>query len=514
MNSNRRDAKTEISMLPAFFASLRLCVFALTLFFCFSLPAAAQDQPLDPLAVPTYGIAAGGVGFSPDPFRVAAVTGSGSIDANTRNLGSSECVGRITAQPTFRFTALTRFNRLRFIYVADAVTEDAALIIRDPGGVYHCNDNSSGVRNPTVQIDGAPSGDYNVWVGAVSDRIFGDLYVTTRADVIPGSLELIVPRLTPTPLIAPTPTPIPADALNPTLPAATDDLVAGFLPDPYWRVLIGGGALDVTRSVSAADCFGFTASPPNFRLNWSGNSTRLRWLFAPLNQGQDAALIVQAPDGSWHCNRDFAPGYAQPQVDFVNPAAGMYSVWVSDETAPDESVIGLLYVTEKQYSPETIPAAGTAPLGLTLAGLTPESSAFVFDATAPDPYAIPGALAGGDVDIGAQTIACPGSYTDLPSFGFRLAQPTPDLRVFFVARDPQADAALIVRMPDGTWYCNDNSFHTQQPTIDVIGSRATGGVSVWIGSITPGESIPGTLYLTRGSASPLDPTRRAPLIEK
>ena len=151
-------------------------------------------------------------------------------------------------------------------------------------------------------------------------------------------------------------------------------------------------------------------------------------------------------------------------------------------------MIGLLYVTEKQYSPETIPAAGTAPLGLTLAGLTPESSAFVFDATAPDPYAIPGALAGGDVDIGAQTIACPGSYTNLPSFGFRLAQPTPDLRVFFVARDPQADAALIVRMPDGTWYCNDNSFHTQQPTIDVIGSRATGGVSVWIGSTTPGES--------------------------
>jgi hypothetical protein len=100
-----------------------------------------------------------------------------------------------------------------------------------------------------------------------------------------------------------------------------------------------------------------------------------------------------------------------------------------------------------------------------------------------------------------------------PSFGFTLPQPTPYLRFFFASDDPRADAALIVLMPDGTWYCNDDSFNTRQPTVDVIGNVSTGGVSVWVGSFTPAESIPGTLYVTRGSASPLDPTRPAPVVE-
>jgi hypothetical protein len=146
--------------------------------------------------------------------------------------------------------------------------------------------------------------------------------------------------------------------------------------------------------------------------------------------------------------------------------------------------------------------------------LTPGTSAFVFDAAAPDPYAVPGSLGGGDIDIGALNEDCPGTYTAFPSFGFTLAQPSGYLRFFFASDDPRADAALIVQMPDGIWYCNDDSFNTKQPTVDVIGNLSTGGVSVWIGSFTPGESIPGTLYVTRGSASPLDPTRPAPVVDE
>src|SRR5262249_10313173 len=134
------------------------------------------------------------------------------------------------------------------------------------------------------------------------------------------------------------------------------------------------------------------------------------------------------------------------------------------------------------------------------------------DASAPDPYVIPSSLGGGEIDVGEKDKACPGSYEALPSFGFLLPQPTVYLRIFFVADDPKADAALIVRMPDGTWYCDDDSLRSKQPIVDVIGNFSTGGVSVWIGSFTPGESIPGTLYLTRGSANPLDPTRPAPVI--
>ena len=474
--------------------------------------AAAQERPLDPGAAPDHGIAAGGVGFQPDPFRIEAVTGGGEVDAALRNLGG-DCAGRIHIQPTFRFQALTVFDALRFIFIADAVTADAALIVLDPQGNFHCNNNSSGLRNPMVEITAALPGDYNVWVGALTERVFGDLYLTARSDVTPGSTGLNVPRQTPTATLPPSPTPIPATALNPTLfPIyGTENLTAGFLPDPYYRVVNAGGGLNAADSVTGEDCAGYAASAPSFRLNWAGESTRLRFLFAPLDDAADTALIVQDTAGNWLCNRDFAGGYSRPQVDFVNPAVGAYSVWVSDEIAPGEPIFGVLYVTEKTYSPETVSAAGTPPTDL-ISGLVPETSAFVFDGAAPDPYAIPGALAGGEVDVGSANPDCPGTYTALPSFGFLLPQPTPYLRVFFVSEEANADAALIVQMPDGIWYCADDSQNSKQPVLDVIGNLSTGGVSVWVGSFTPGQSIPGTLYLTRGSANPRDPTRPAPVM--
>jgi hypothetical protein len=267
----------------------------------------------------------------------------------------------------------------------------------------------------------------------------------------------------------------------------------------------------VQKSAAGDDCVGYAPSAPSFRVNWSGQSTRLRFLFAPLDDNQDAALLVQGPDGSWACNRDFAGGYNRPQAEFINPLEGTYNIWVSDETTPNEQILGVLYVTEKQWSPETVPQAGTAPTD-PVAGLTSATSAFAFDAAAPDPYAIPGSLGGGSVDVGSTNKACPGSYPALPSFGFLLPQAAPYLRIFFVSTDPKADAALIVRMPDGTWYCADDSLNSKQPLVDVIGNLSTGGVSVWIGSFNAGDSIPGTLYLTRGGANPLDPMRPPPVI--
>ena len=62
-------------------------------------------------------------------------------------------------------------------------------------------------------------------------------------------------------------------------------------------------------------------------------------------------------------------------------------------------------------------------------------------------------------------------------------------------------SAMLIESPGST-----------SPIVDVIGNLSTGGVSVWIGSFNADETIPGTLYLTRGSANPLDPTRPPPVI--
>jgi hypothetical protein len=475
-------------------------------------PTQAPQPPLDPNAVPDYGTAAGAVGFSPDPFRVQGVEAGGSVDAIQRNLGEN-CAGRINIQPDFRFAALGNFDILRFIFIADVVNADGSLIVRDPQGNFYCNNDSFGVPHPTVTITDATLGDYNVWVGGLTDRVFGDLYVTTQQEVVPSSTGLIVPRPTATPPITPTPTPIPADALNYLLPPTfgTDSLAAGFLPDPYWRVVIGGGVLPVETALDNVDetCGGYTSTEPVFAVDWSGISARLSFLFAALDDERDPALAVRDPAGNWLCNRDFAGGFTRPQVAFVNPVPGIYNVWVSDEAAANRQLMGVVYVTEKTYSPETVTVVGT-PNTPPVNGLTPSVSAFVFDSAAPDPYAIPGSLGGGSLNIGEQNPACPGTYTELPSFGFTLPDPTLHLRTFFVPEETGADATLILRMPDGRWYCNDDSFNGKQPTIDVIGNFSTGEVSIWVGSYESDETVPGTLYLTRGSANPRNPLRPPP----
>lgn len=489
-------------------ARLALCLFILLFASC---PLYAQDTPLDPESTPDHGIIAASEGFEPDPFRVQAVVGGGDVDARGRNLGT-DCIGFISVAPDVRFQALTPFATLRFIFLADSVLSDSTLVVRDGEGRFWCNNDSFGVRNPTVTLTDAPIGDYAIWVGGVSPNtpVFGELYITSNPNAYPSSTDLIIPRVsvTPTP---PTPTPILPDALNPTrFPShGTGDLGAGFLPDPYWRVLSGGGTVSAAAVKTDDMCAGFTTSTPDFRLNWSGQSTRLRFMFVPVEpEGVDTALIVRDPNGNWRCNLEFAPGFFDPLVEFINPIPGEYTVWVADQTAPNTEIIGVLYMTEKTTFPTNISHAETLALD-TLVGLEipATTSAFTFEASSPDPYIVPGALGGGSVDIAElnPNSGCEGYFDPLPDFGFTLPGGTPYLRVFFTAADPDADATLIVRMPDGRWYCGDDSYRTRHPTINIIGSTTGGGVLIWVGSYTEGETISGTISLTRGDARPAAP---------
>lgn len=485
----------------------RLVLFLLTLLLIVP-PLRAQEGALEPESTPDHGIIAASEGFEPDPFRVQAVVGGGSVDARGRNLGA-DCVGFISVAPDVRFQALTPFTTLRFIFLADSVLSDSALVVRDGEGRFWCNNDSFGVRNPTVTISDAPVGDYALWVGGFSPNtpVFGELYITSNPNAYPSSTGIVIPRAAVTPT-APTPTPIPPDALNPTrFPThGTGDAAAGFLPDPYWRVVSGGGTVSAAGIKTEDTCAGFTTSTPDFRLNWSGQSTRLRFMFVPVEpQGANTSLIVRDPNGNWRCNLEFAPGFFDPLVEFINPLAGSYMVWVADQTAPNTEIIGVLYVTEKMTAPTNISLAETPALEALIGLEAPATtSAFTFTTTSADPYIIPGALGGGSVDIADLNpdSGCEGFFDPLPDFGFTLLGGTPYLRVFFTADDPAADATLIVLMPDGRWYCGDDSYRTRHPTINIVGSTTGGSVLIWVGSYSEGETISGAISLTRGDARP------------
>ncbi|MBN1963080.1 MAG: SH3 domain-containing protein [Anaerolineae bacterium] len=119
----------------------------------------------------------------------------------------------------------------------------------------------------------------------------------------------------------------------------TANLAAGFLPDPYTVGVTSGGSVDV--SYLGGSCQGWATANPDFRVEWSGVSSRLRFYFL---SGGDTTLVVRAPGGSWYCDDDSA-GYPNPRININNPPEGRYNIWVASYSQ-SEFHGGTLNVTE------------------------------------------------------------------------------------------------------------------------------------------------------------------------
>jgi hypothetical protein len=114
-------------------------------------------------------------GFLPDP-RTWGVTSGGSVDVSY--LGGT-CVGWAAQAPDFQLS-WSGGTQLRFYWIANIVGDDAVLVVNDPAGNWHCNDDSYSTLNPTVTFGAAMNGTYDVWVGSRWNGDFdsGTLYVT------------------------------------------------------------------------------------------------------------------------------------------------------------------------------------------------------------------------------------------------------------------------------------------------------------------------------------------------
>ena len=122
------------------------------------------------------------------------------------------------------------------------------------------------------------------------------------------------------------------------------ELAAGFTPDPHEVPILSGGPIDATYL--GAPCTGWATAAPDFDVRYeAGSMTLLRFYFVADEVGEDATLIINAPDGSWHCNDDSTVGVFDPMVDFTTPQGGLYDVWVGSYE-DGSAVNGTLYVTE------------------------------------------------------------------------------------------------------------------------------------------------------------------------
>lgn len=132
----------------------------------------------------------------------------------------------------------------------------------------------------------------------------------------------------------------PALAQNSGLTANFGDarLRSGFTPDPYRVSVTAGG--DIDAHDLGHSCAGSISDAPDFELTYSAGSLPL--IFRTLSS-TDTTLVINAPDGSWHCDDD-SYGDGDAEVRFNRPESGVYDVWVG--TYGGGHAQGSLLITE------------------------------------------------------------------------------------------------------------------------------------------------------------------------
>lgn len=116
---------------------------------------------------------------------------------------------------------------------------------------------------------------------------------------------------------------------------------AGFMPDPRSFSVTSGGRLNVANMNLGAGCTGYATATPDLIVNYSRSGTGFLRFFA--RAPGDTALVINAADGSWHCNDDSVG--TNPMVTLNNAPAGQYDIWLSSYNS-GENISGQVFVTE------------------------------------------------------------------------------------------------------------------------------------------------------------------------
>ena len=121
------------------------------------------------------------------------------------------------------------------------------------------------------------------------------------------------------------------------------ELTSGFTPDPWPFRLTAGGGRNPTNIADFGMRDGYTGQAcgrsyvtrnPDFHFNFRAGVVfnLLRFYVVADGDDVDATLVVHEPNGHWRCNDDH--GHSDwthplmPVIDFHNPQAGRYDVWV------------------------------------------------------------------------------------------------------------------------------------------------------------------------------------------
>ncbi len=282
----------------------------------------AQTGDIDWSLDPNFGSVTLTTGFLPDPHVVDIVAG-GSQDAS--QLGD-QCWGFVSAAPDY--DVIFEAGELPLTFTATS-QNDTVLVIRAPDGTYHCDDDGAGYPNPQVTFESPKSGLYDVWVGqfGIADNFIDALLAVSELGLGPdGSGGTVTSDVD--------------WSLEPSY--GTANLESGFLPDPHVVSVAAGGSQDASGLDFA--CNGFVATAPDYNLVYTAGDTYD--LFISASSTADLTLVVNAPDGSWHCSDDYSG--LNPGIEFLDPASGLYNIWVGTYSDVDTLPPSTLFISETQ----------------------------------------------------------------------------------------------------------------------------------------------------------------------
>jgi hypothetical protein len=279
---------------------------------------------------------------------------------------------------------------------------------------------------------------------------------------------------------------------------------AGFPLDPFIVSLQGGGPQ--AASTLSQECKGYIPKSPAVTVDYKGKADLLKAFF--YSDG-DTVLVVQTPDGKYLCNDDTNVLLLDPTVEIQKPAQGRYNVWVGASRAKDlipgflvftshvnlsTGTLALKDLVKRPAEPEVAPirerlvaaakrvaearAAIKSPEPLKPGG-GPLTKAVTADGMLPVPE-----LSTGDT-------LCGGLVNIAPDYAFDWSGEAKALGVMF---EGDGDATLLVRTPDGSFACADdsNGFNNVNPLV-VIGKPAAGQYLVWVGRVDPAKPVTGKL---------------------
>lgn len=241
-------------------------------------------------------------------------------------------------------------------------------------------------------------------------------------------------------------------------------------PDPL--VVEGRSGGSVAASSLDPQCKGYISTQPDHAIVATASLSKIRVL---VNSAGDTTLVLRRPDGSYLCNDD---GEDKNPVLETALVAGRYELYVGSYR-PGTRLRYRLGVSQLE-------STTAVELGLFEADGSSGEAAFgtisLRPGFMPDPHVVSG-QAGGFRSSARLQEGCSGWIGDAPDHILVAESSFEQLRVLVRAR---RDTSLIVRKPDGSYFCADDN-EGKNPVLE--GAFPRGRYRIWVGTFRQGKDV-------------------------